>query len=856
MALLQSFPPSNTISPSVRFTEQDLTLLQANTIVEGVGLVGFCSKGPINTPTLVSTVGQLQQLFGYPNLAEDYPPYLYYAAANALTQSSAIFIVRVADTDPLSPYYAETAQVQVPSAGGLLKIYGAVYDIDDTIQYTQNKFFRWSLNGILASKTLVLLGDGTSTTAYTVPKIVAELNAQLDPAVDGVEFFVQEGAGNNVSVGFQSVWAYGSQSRFELYSVLNNLVGGEVAVTGSVPSVVDVNNAIGLGIDMTPAAKVGTTTHFPVDASHTTAGIWTFAAGTYTLQVVVTGSGNVAVDNVIRQYDLTDAVSGQTFSSTADLCTALNTEISTATPTVNGIAVTGTPVCFEFVDGATLADPMPDHVVLVTTTTATDNKGGLYGRFAQLNVRGGTLAPLLGLTTITGGMTPAAVGVSPLGVADDGVGTSGPGRFIGDDTLDPTDTGYYTFQVLADSPGTEGNQTFITTRNYPGGDTFSIDVFIINSVSGATLNVESWGNLTKNPASFYYVQTYINNNSNYIRIIDNTATSAPPNTSIPETTIAANRLRLSGGSDGYPADNPAYRDDLLIGSPINLSGVYAFSDPEQTNINICAVPGGTSTDVILALINMCEVYRQDCLAIIDPPSGMNPTQVIQWQNGVSEYNRVRFDSDFAALYWPWIFINDTYNNAQPLVPPSIGVMAALLRSDSVSAPWFAPAGLLRGIVPNCVGVASKPTLAEKDAMYGNGNAINPIVTYTGVAGFVIWGNKTLQRLPTALDRVNVRRMLFYVEKQIRAASRSLLFQPNNANTRQRFVGLATAILSNVQNSEGITAFSVICNDALNPPDVVDRNEMRAQIGIIPTRALEFIFIEFTLYRTGTTLAIA
>lgn len=844
MALLQSFPPSNTISPSVRFTEQDLTLLVSTNITNAVGLVGYCSKGPINTPTLVTSLANLQQTFGFPHTEYDYPPYLYYAAANALTASNAVFIVRVADTDPLSKYYATTAQVQVPSAGGLLQIHGATYDQDDKIQYDKNKFFRWSLNGTLSGKTLVVLGDGTSDTAYTIAQLVTLLNEQLDPNVDGVEFFLEQ-SGTNVALGFQSTWAYGSQSRFELVSVLDNFATGTVTVTGSSPSFTDVNNAVGLGYGMTPAQKTGTATNYPADASHTTAGLWDFAAGTYTLQVVLTGSGNVAVDNVIRQYDLSAAVSGLSFPTTSDLVNALNAEIITATPTVNNVAVAG-PVCFQFVATS-------NKVALQTVTTNTDDNGGLYGRYAKLNVRGGTLAPLLGLTTSTGAVTSEATGLSPLGVADNGASSGSYGRWYGDDTLEITDTGYYTFQVLADSPGTEGNQTFITCTNQSQGDTFTIDVYVINAVSGAILNVESWGNLNKNPASFYYVQTYVNNNSNFIRIIDNTATTAPPSTSIPTVAAASTRLRLSGGSDGYPSDNPALRDDLLIGSPIDLSGVYAFSDPEQTDINLCAVPGGTSTDVILALINMCEEYRQDCLAIIDPPSGLSPTQVIQWQNGASELNRVRFDSDFAALYWPWIYILDTYNNVEALVPPSVGTVAGILNSDAISAPWFAPAGLLRGVVPNVIAVASKPTLAEKDAMYGNGNAINPIVTYVGTPGFLMWGQKTLQRAPTALDRINVRRMLFYVEKQIRSASRGLLFQPNNASTRGQFTALATNILSNVQNSQGLQAFSVVCNDALNPPDVVDRNEMRAQIGLIPTRSLEFIFIEFTLYRTGTTL---
>jgi phage tail sheath protein FI len=247
---------------------------------------------------------------------------------------------------------------------------------------------------------------------------------------------------------------------------------------------------------------------------------------------------------------------------------------------------------------------------------------------------------------------------------------------------------------------------------------------------------------------------------------------------------------------------------------------------------------------------MCEQNRQDCVAIIDPPANLTPTNVIQWQNGQSELNSVRFDSDFAALYWPWIYYYDTYNSELMLVPPSVGVCAAFCRNDNLAGPWYAPAGMIRGVVPNCVNVQSRPTLAEKDAMYGNSNAVNPIVQYVGETDFLIWGQKTLQRRPSALDRVNVRRMLNYVEKSIRSAARTLLFQPHTPALRQQFVVLSQGILDNVKAQQGLTEYIVVCNEALNPPDVIDRNEMRAQIGIVPTRSVEFIFIEFTLYRTG------
>jgi hypothetical protein len=847
MALLQSFPPSNTISPSVRFTEQDLTLLTTTPATNAIGLVGFASKGPINTPTLVTSTYELHTLFGYPHPSQGYAPYLMYAAQNALAFTNAVWIVRVADTDPNSLYYATTASKQVPAAGGLLKVHGALFDVGDTISYPgvadYTYSFRWALNGVLSSKVVKLRTDAGrpapfTGVPYTVPEIVDELNLSLNPTIDGVEFFLYtDSSTGQEAVGFQTVWAYGDQSSLELISVLDNLVGSTPATTGTAPNYTNVNNAIGLGNDMTVPVKTGTATHYPASASVVTPGIWDFPVGTYNLQVVTDGSGLVSVDNVIRTYDFSTLLSGASYPTTALLVADLNTAITTIDPTVAGVPLEGVPVCFQFAASS-------DAVQVTTNTALTDGQGLLCGRNAKINVRGGTLAAIFGFNAA--GVT----GLTPDGVADNEDSDANDGMWIGTNSIPVTDPTYYTFELFADSPGIEGNQTFVTFKKYPEGNTFSMDVFLLNPVTNATLQVEGWGNLSKDPDSAFYIQTYINSFSNYIRVLDNTATTAPPADTSNQQSVAQNDIRLSGGSDGYPVGETALRDALLIGSPVNMSGVYAFSDPEQINIDLCAVPGGTTTIVIDGLISMCEEYRQDCLAVIDPPAGLTPTEVVQWQNGQSPVNSQRFNSDFAALYWPWIMIYDSYNNFNVWCPPSVGTVAAIVNSDNISAPWFAPAGIQRGVVPNVIDVAYVPTLKEKDNMYGNQNAVNPIVRYAGSPDYVIWGQKTLQRAPTALDRINVRRMMFYVEKQIRSLSRQLLFQPHTDSLRRQFILLANGVLNNVQNNQGITAYKVVCDENLNPPEVIDRNELRAQIGIVPTRAVEFIFIEFTLYRTG------
>jgi phage tail sheath protein FI len=282
-----------------------------------------------------------------------------------------------------------------------------------------------------------------------------------------------------------------------------------------------------------------------------------------------------------------------------------------------------------------------------------------------------------------------------------------------------------------------------------------------------------------------------------------------------------------------------------------MTGLQAFSEPEQIDIDLLAIPGFSSTAAVNALIDVCQNKRMDALAIIDPPFGFTVEEIVAWQNGVHTLNSTRFDSDFAALYWPWVKIRDTTNRIDVWVPPSGCVIATYVRSDDLGAPWMAPAGMTRGIVPNILDVYSKPNLEERDLMYGYRNAVNPIISFPGIEGFLIWGQKTLQRRPTALDRVNVRRLMFYLEKRVRQESRNLLFEPHNQELRRQFVSISSRILSQVKVLRGLNDYIVKCDEELNTVDVIDRNEMRARIGVQPTRAAEFIYVEFSIHRTGT-----
>ena len=780
MATLRGFPASNTISPSVRITETDLTFVSPVTSFHRVALVGFASKGPINTPTSVTTLTDLVTKFGNPH-PDSSDPYLIYAAQQILRVSSEVIITRVADTDPTSNTRAVTASVDVPATGGIIDIIG---DQTGPYVFAIDHYFSWKLNGVLASKILVVKAD-----TYTLTELVVELNKQLNPTIDGIIFVETD----SDTLGLKSVWAYGTASSIELVSHQDSIYGGGSSI-------------VGLGTSMTRAVLEGSKTHYPED-TYTSAGTWNFTSiGTdvlsNALQIVISGTGNVNIDDVVQVIDLS-ALANDTWT-TAEVRDEIETQIDSA----------NFPGGFEVY----LFGSSPNQTISFRTLA--------YGSGSRLLVKSAsTLDLIFGLSNTT------ASGDSPTRVSEGGLTDQG-----GIVTGSSNSSSNISFTVFADSPGIEGNQTniILSTNVYDG--TFQIQVYNNGQ------QVEAWGNLTKNVLSNFYVESYLNTVSNFIRVTDYTDVPAPP------ANTSATGLALSGGTDGIPLD-PDNQDSLIIGNPTAGTGLYTFSEPEQIDIDLIATPGRSSPAVVSALITVCESYRQDALAIIDPPFGLSVNEIINWQNGTHPLNTTRLDTDFAALYYPWVDITDSFNSINVWVPPSGSVLAAICQSDSISGPWYAPAGLTRGVVPNINNVFTRPTLTERDLMYGNNNAINPIITYPDIAGFVIWGQKTLQRAPTALDRVNVRRMLFYVEKSIKSVAKQYLFEPNNAATRSSFINACSQIMTRLVANNGAQDFVIKCDEELNTSDVISRNELRARIGIVPVYAIEFIFIEFNLTRS-------
>jgi phage tail sheath protein FI len=208
-----------------------------------------------------------------------------------------------------------------------------------------------------------------------------------------------------------------------------------------------------------------------------------------------------------------------------------------------------------------------------------------------------------------------------------------------------------------------------------------------------------------------------------------------------------------------------------------------------------------------------------------------------------------FDSSYAAAYWPWIQVRSRETGKLAFIPASTIVPAAYEYNDRVGAEWFAPAGLNRGGLPTALQPERKLSSNDRDRVYQG--SINPIATFPGI-GTVIYGQKTLQRRPSALDRVNVRRLLIALKDYIGQVAQTIVFEPNTQVTRNRFLSQVNPYLESVQQRQGLYAFQVVMDDSNNTPDVIDRNQLVGSIYLQPTKTAEFIQLDFNVLPTGAT----
>ena len=427
------------------------------------------------------------------------------------------------------------------------------------------------------------------------------------------------------------------------------------------------------------------------------------------------------------------------------------------------------------------------------------------------------------------------------------------------------------------SLGTQDNIRWEIVSSNVNSGTFSLLVRNGNDTNRNKSILETWTNLSLDPKAPNYLEKVIGNTS-YSIVVDGVDSYVQ---SQGEYINKSKYLKVSAVTSKTPDyfDNAgsaksAYTSSLpLVGSgsfsgavgtlfgagakfydQITAADIQGLSPSDYTSsitllnnkddykFNLLTAPGLNSSDhstPVNLLVTTAEA-RQDCIAVVDLDGyGTGISTVIN--------NAASFDSSYAATYFPWLQTLDPNTGQAVFVPASTLIPGVYAFTDASSDAWFAPAGLTRGALGNVTKAERKLTTTNRDSLYEAN--VNPIATFPG-NGVVVFGQKTLQKRASALDRVNVRRLLIALKGYISQVSDNLVFEQNTIATRNTFLAQVNPYLESVQQRQGLYAFKVVMDDTNNTPDVIDRNQLVGQIYLQPTRTAEFIMLDFNVLPTG------
>jgi len=313
--------------------------------------------------------------------------------------------------------------------------------------------------------------------------------------------------------------------------------------------------------------------------------------------------------------------------------------------------------------------------------------------------------------------------------------------------------------------------------------------------------------------------------------------------SIPEVgtgTFGVATGAIKGGENYYDKINGTDTQGLVAESYTNA--ITLLKNRETYKFNVLSVPGLTdeshSSTISTLITNIQD--RGDAILVYD---------LTNYDSGVTTAiaEASSRDTSYAATYFPWVSIIDPGTGKYVWIPASTLIPGVYANNDKKAAPWFAPAGINRGGLSNVLRTKFKLTQGNRDTLYEAN--INPLATLPR-EGVVVFGQKTLQKEASALDRVNVRRLLINLKNHIRQIADTIVFEQNTATTRNSFLARVTPFLETVQQKQGLYAFKVVMDDSNNGPDVIDRNQLIGQVYIQPTRTAEFISVDFILMPTG------
>jgi len=422
----------------------------------------------------------------------------------------------------------------------------------------------------------------------------------------------------------------------------------------------------------------------------------------------------------------------------------------------------------------------------------------------------------------------------------------------------------------------------IANRDTSSG-TFSLLIRQGDDTTNDQIVLETWTNLSMDPTAPNYVARVIGDQVKNYNATDNqvevsgsypnasryvyvASVSTPTpfyfnNNGIAKTqftgSIPTNASGSFTGATGdlfYGGNNKYY--DLIQSGVTNIQGINSSSYDTMINLlsnqddyrfNVLITPGLFASEAPLGSAQVNTIInntmnRGDNIYVTDlVPYGSSITATVAQANAKN--------TSYAASYWPWVQTIDPSSAQLVFVPASTMIAGVYAYNDNVAEPWFAPAGINRGGLSTVVRAEKKLSQANRDTLYTN--KVNPIATFPGT-GVVVYGQKTLQTKASALDRVNVRRLLISLKSYISQVANNLVFEQNTIATRNQFLAQVNPFMESVQQRQGLYAFKVIMDDSNNTPDVIDRNQLVGQIFLQPTKTAEFIYLNFNILPTGAT----
>jgi phage tail sheath protein FI len=883
------------LSPGVAVTEEDRTTIIPSVATTSGGFAGAFQWGPVEEVTTVDTENNLVSLFGKPN---DTTAGYFFTAANFLSYGNNLKLVRVID--------AASARNAVSTPSGTVTSITANASANT---YTGNGI----VNSIVISISSPTFGSGVRATANAILSSYGTIgiidltsggfgyNTVPTVSIIGGSFTNQATA--NIAIGAGEVSNIYVLDAGNNYTSLSNVVIQNQDSTGARANLVvhfklqDLKITNG-GEKYGPQANIVFSGNIVPGGIHATAALTVVANVITGYTITTSGNGYLAFPNVTINRN--DGNTGADASITGNVGYGYLNLVTITNPGVGGYssAPTVTINRNNTLGGANAA--VQTRIKAAVTSITISNAGNAYF------VNGGNptiiITPAVADDPFISSHAAAnafiTFPIQSITMTNNGSGyTSTPTVTLIDDirdsitaatavvTLRPPvikngddyDTNYSSGGFLynefaAKYPGILGNSikvsmadgnTFATwqyrsqfdstpsTSSYvssKGGSNDEIHIIVLDATGDLTGVVgsvlEKYSYLSKASdaknvdGSTNYYKNVINNQSAYLWVLDHPSVGTDWGTDSKNNTFVSLSSNvtstLSGGASG----------DSVSTANV-LAGYNLFSNDELYDVSLIPMGPTTAVAAVNTVIGIAE-SRRDAVVFASPQytDVVNTTgqadKIVSYRNSLTA-------SSYAVLDSGWKYQYDRYNDKYRYVPLNGDIAGLAARTDYVADPWFSPAGYNRGVIKNLVKLAYSPTKTDRDTLYKNG--INPVVTFPG-QGTLLFGDKTLLARPSAFDRINVRRLFMVLEKSIATASKFQLFEFNDAFTRGQFKNIVEPFLRDVQGRRGITDFRVICDESNNTPGVIDRNEFVADIFIKPSRAINFIQLNFIATRSG------